>query len=165
MPGCCRIKASTPGINLSQALSHGDQAEQCRGCDRQAPHRVDPAPANANPRRDSLLWRHPVIETDAIVGIAKFRTQRLVQLIVRTCRHQSMAFCHRVAGPSGPAPPSLSQLDRVGARWFQSLDVSKLSRGVRRSRLQTRSRLVDSRRSDRHPITELVILTLPAGMN
>jgi hypothetical protein len=39
--------------------------------------RVDPAPANPNPGRDSLLSRHPVIETDASVGIAEFCTERL----------------------------------------------------------------------------------------
>jgi hypothetical protein len=61
---------------FAQALSQGDQAEQRRGGNRQAPQRVDPAPSNADPGRDPVLRRHPVIEADAIVGIAKFRTER-----------------------------------------------------------------------------------------
>jgi hypothetical protein len=39
----------------------------------------DPAPADANPRRDALLWQHPVIEADPIVSIANFCTKRLDQ--------------------------------------------------------------------------------------
>ena len=70
------MKASTLG-KFAQALSQGDQAEQRRGADRQAPQRIDPAPSNADPGRDPLLWRHPVIEADAIVGIAKSCTERL----------------------------------------------------------------------------------------
>jgi hypothetical protein len=62
---------------FAQALSQGDQAEQRCGGDRQAPQRVDPAPSNADPRRDAVLRRHPVIEADAIVGIAKFRAEPL----------------------------------------------------------------------------------------
>lgn len=60
---------------FAQALSQGDQAEQRRGGNRQAPQRVDPAPSNADPGRDPALWRHPVAEADAIVGIAQFCTE------------------------------------------------------------------------------------------
>ena len=62
---------------FTQALSQGDQAEQRRGGYWQPPQRVDPAPANADPGRDPLLWRQPMIEADAIVGIAEFCTERL----------------------------------------------------------------------------------------
>src|SRR6185437_11993816 len=80
---------------FTQALSYGDQAEQCRGGDRQAPQRVDPAPADANPRRDPLLWRHPVSEADAIVGIAELGTKRLSQWRGRTRGHWPVVFHHR----------------------------------------------------------------------
>src|SRR6185437_16925122 len=81
---------------FTQALSYGDQAEQCRGGDRQAPQRVDPAPADANPRRDPLLWRHPVTEADAIVGIAKLGTKWLSsQRRWRTRRRWPVVLYHR----------------------------------------------------------------------
>ena len=76
MPGCCLNEGLYAG-KFAQALSQGDQAEQRRGGDRQAPQRVDPAPSDADPGRDPLLRRHPVIETDAIVGIAELCTERL----------------------------------------------------------------------------------------
>ncbi len=62
---------------LAQALRERDKAKQRRDADRQRPQRVDPAAPDANAGKNSLLRRHPVIETDAVVRIAETGTERL----------------------------------------------------------------------------------------
>lgn len=49
-----------------------------------------PKPASADPdtRRDPLLWRHPVIETDAIISIAELRAERLWRRRLRVPWHR-----------------------------------------------------------------------------
>ena len=88
------MKASTLG-KLAQALRQRDQAEQRRCSDRQRPQGIEPAPADPDAWRDSLLWGHPVIETDAIVRIAEPRAERLGRRRLRVRGHRAIAFCHR----------------------------------------------------------------------
>ena len=80
---------------LAQALSQSDQAEERRGSDGQAPQGIYPAPADPNPRGDSLLRSHPVVETQAIVRIAEAGAERLGRGRLRECGHRPTAFCHR----------------------------------------------------------------------
>src|SRR5665213_1501621 len=93
-PGMLPDKVLYAG-KFTQALSQGNQAEQRRGRDRQTPQHVDPAPAYANTGRNSILWRHPVIETDAVVCIAKLGTKWLSQRRWRTRAHWPIVFSHR----------------------------------------------------------------------
>jgi hypothetical protein len=60
---------------LTQALSKGAQAEQRRRCNGQTPQSIDPAPPDADPRHDPPLRRHPMIQANAVVGVAETGAQ------------------------------------------------------------------------------------------
>jgi hypothetical protein len=62
---------------FAQALRERDQAEQRRRSDRQRPERIEPAAPNPDAWKNSLLGRHPMIETDAIVRVAETGAERL----------------------------------------------------------------------------------------
>lgn len=56
---------------LAQALRQRDQTEQRCSADGQRLQRIDPAAPDPDAWENSMLRRHPVVETDAIIRIAE----------------------------------------------------------------------------------------------
>jgi hypothetical protein len=83
------------GRQLAQTLRESDKKYQRRSPDRQAPKRIDPVPTNTDPWGDPLVWGHPVIESDAVVSIAKLRAEWLWRRRLLVLEHRAIAFYRR----------------------------------------------------------------------
>ncbi len=117
---------------FAQALRQGDQAEQRGSANGQGPQRIDPAPADADARRDPLLRRHPVVGAQPVCRIAQFAAKRLGRGRLGRLGH-SIAFCRRRAAAMAQsrslvrAAPLWNAIWSVLALWISYCGATRLA--------------------------------------